>query len=82
MSIVNLIMALALMGGLWVGIVKARALSIRPSARVRAPAPLVAEAPSWRSLPANRLLGRPPACSGPANARAAVDISTMKDLSA
>jgi hypothetical protein len=80
MNIVNLVVALALMGGLWVATVKALAASIRRTERVEAAARRVAKAPPRRSPPTNRRVPMPPNCVGAPNSRTGDRLSAMKDL--
>ncbi len=82
MSIVNLIVALALMGGLWVAVVKLLAASIRRTDRVEAAVEQTTEVAPQRSPPANRPLFVPPIPTGAANSRIVGSRSTMKDLRA
>jgi hypothetical protein len=77
MTIVNLIAALALMGGLWVVIVKTLAASVRRTERLDAAALSPTE-----SAPANRPRYAPPNRSGAANVRVVGLGSATKDLHA
>jgi type II secretory pathway pseudopilin PulG len=82
MSIINLIVALALMGGLWVAIVKALAASIRRTDRIEAAAARAAEAAARRSPTANRPSPVLPTYTGAPNSRIVDEASAMKDLHA
>lgn len=77
MTIINLIAALALMGGLWVAIVKALAASIRRAERLDAAALNTPQA-----VPATRPRYASPIHPDAANPRIVDRLSAMKDLHA
>jgi hypothetical protein len=77
----SLVMALALIGSLWVAVAVALAFSTRRNDLAEsATSRLAAKSAPWRAQPDNRVLPRVPANSGPANDKTASDISRFKDL--
>jgi hypothetical protein len=77
----SLIIAVALIGSLWVAVAVALALSTRRNGPAEsAPARLAAKSAPWRAQPDNRVLPSLPTCRGPANDSTAGDFGGFKDL--
>jgi hypothetical protein len=81
MSIVNLILALALMGIAWVATVRALEASLRHTDGHAAQTLPAAEAVPRRSSPPNRMVSAGTR-TGPSNAYGVVDIAGLEELSA
>jgi len=81
MNTINLLAALALVGGLWVAIVRWLAASVRHADPVQdAPVRLALKSARWRPQPGNRFLPTLPTSPGPDNVTTSVGFASAKDL--